>query len=233
LYKLLCKEENYLEFIELNADIRQTMGNGPARRLRKDGRIPAILYGQGKDNVMLSVSTSEFEQIIKERSTGQLFFDLKIDDKKKEKRYAMVKELQSNPSSRELLHIDFYEISMDQKIRVNVPVVAVGKSKGVEFGGILQIIRRELEVLCLPGEIPEAFEIDITDLDVGDSVHVNEIPLTGDIEIPADVNFTVLTVVSPKVEEEPVEEEEELEGEGEGEEGEEAASEDDTSGKEE
>lgn len=222
-----------MEFIELNADIRQNMGNGPARRLRQDGKIPAILYGKGKDNVMLSVSTVEFEQIIKDSSAGQLFVDLVIGDKKKEKRHVMVKELQTNPTSRELLHIDFYEISMDQKIKVNVPVVAVGKSKGVELGGILQIIRRELEVFCIPGEIPEAFEIDITDLDVGDSVHVNEIPLTGDIEIAADVNFTVLTVVSPKVEEEPVEEEEELEGEGEGEEGAEAESESEDSGTEE
>jgi large subunit ribosomal protein L25 len=202
-----------LEFIELNADMRESVGNGPARALRREGRVPAILYGPGKDSVMLSILTSELENIIKDSAGGQLFVDLIIDDKKKEKRHAMVKELQTNPTSRELLHVDFYEISMDRKIKVNVPVVAVGKSKGVEFGGILQIIRRELEVLCLPGEIPEAFEIDISDLDIGDSVHVEEIPLKGDIEIQAEVNFTVLTIVSPKVEEEPEVEEEEVEGE--------------------
>ena len=207
-----------MELIELKADIRQSVGNGPARALRREGRVPAILYGPGKDSVMLSVSVSKIEQIIKDSSAGHVFVDLVIGDEKKAKRHAMIKELQTNPVSRDLLHIDFYEISMDRKIKVNVPVMAVGKSKGVELGGILQIIRRELEVLCLPGEIPETFEIDITDLDIGDSVHVNEIPLKGDIEISADVNFTVLTVVSPKVEEEPVEEEdEEIEGEGEGE----------------
>jgi large subunit ribosomal protein L25 len=209
-----------LELIELKADIRQSVGNGPARALRREGRVPAILYGPGKDSVMLSVSVSKIEQIIKDSSAGHVFVNLVIGDDEKAKRHAMIKELQTNPVSRDILHVDFYEISMDRKIRVNVPVVAVGKSKGVELGGILQIIRRELEVLCLPGEIPETFEIDITDLDIGDSVHVNEIPLKGDIEISADVNFTILTVVSPKVEEEPVEEEdEEIEGEGEAEEG--------------
>lgn len=212
-----------MELIELKADIRQSVGNSPARALRREGRIPAILYGPGKDTVMLSVSASELGNIIKDSSKGQIFVDLVIGDKTKEKRPSMIKELQTNPVSRELLHIDFYEISMDRKIRVNVPVVAVGKSKGVELGGVLQIIRRELEVLCLPGEIPEAFEIDITDMDVGDSVHVDEIPLKGDIEIQADVNFTVLTIVSPKVEEGP--EEEEVEGEAEDEEGVEGADE--------
>jgi len=87
-------------------------------------------------------------------------------------------------------------------------VVVKGKSRGVEEGGILQIIRRELEILCLPAEIPETIEIDITDLDIGDSIHVKEIPFEGDIEIQADVNFTVITIVSPKAEvEEEVEEE--------------------------
>jgi large subunit ribosomal protein L25 len=90
-------------------------------------------------------------------------------------------------------------------------VVAIGKAQGVELGGILQIIRRELEVFCLPGEIPAAFEVDITDLDIGDSIHVLDIPHAEGVEIPADVNFTVITVLSPKAEE--VEEEAEEEGE--------------------
>jgi large subunit ribosomal protein L25 len=115
------------------------------------------------------------------------------------------------------LHIDFYEIDMARKISVKVPVTTTGKSVGVERGGLLQIIRRELEVYCLPGNIPEMITIDITDLEIGASVHVQDIEPEGDVEIPTEVNFTVLTVISPKVEEK--EEEEELEeGEGEAEE---------------
>ena len=116
-------------------------------------------------------------------------------------------ELPTRPVSQDFIHIDFYEIDMKRKIKVNVPVVTEGKSKGVELGGVLQIIRHDLEVLCFPGEIPEEIVIDITDLDMGDSVHVEEIPLEGDAEIQADFNYTVLTVLSPKVEEEEVEEE--------------------------
>jgi len=101
---------------------------------------------------------------------------------------------------------------MQRKINVMIPVVTQGISKGVEAGGLLQIVRREIEVLCMPGDIPEAIKIDISDLDVGDSVHIDEVPLGDNIEVASDVNFTVVTILSPKVEE--VEEEEEgLEGE--------------------
>jgi large subunit ribosomal protein L25 len=108
--------------------------------------------------------------------------------------------------------VDFFEIDMNRKIKIKVPVVTKGKSKGVELGGTLQIIRRELEVLCLPLEIPKSFEIDITDLDIGDSVHVKSIPLGNNIEIPSDVNFTVLTIASPTAAEAAPEEVEEEAG---------------------
>jgi large subunit ribosomal protein L25 len=132
----------------------------------------------------------------------------------------MIKELQSHPVSGSFLHIDFYEIDLQRKINVMIPVVTKGVCKGVEVGGLLQIIRREVEVLCMPGDIPESIEIDITDLDIGDSVHVEEIPLGENVEIVSDMNFTLLTVVSPKIEEVEEEEEEALEGEEEAAEGE-------------
>jgi large subunit ribosomal protein L25 len=123
----------------------------------------------------------------------------------------MVKELQTHPVSRDFLHVDFYEIAMDRKIRVKVPIVTTGMAKGVELGGVLQIIRREIEVLCLPFEVPESFEIDVADLDIGDSIHVRDISQEGEIEFLEDENFTVVTLLIPKIEEEeePAEEEEE------------------------
>ncbi len=102
-----------------------------------------------------------------------------------------------------------------------VPVVITGESVGVEVGGMLNIVRREVELLCLPGDIPEAIDIDITALDIGDSIHIEDIPLGENVEISTDVNFTVVTVLSPKVEEEVVEEEEAELEDGEAEEGEE------------
>lgn len=201
--------------IELKAETRITTGNSPARALRRAGRIPAILYGPDSEPVMLSIDKTDMETIIKESSVGRSIFNLAVDSGNKA-RAAMIKELQTDPISRNILHIDFYEVNMDRKVKVMVPVVSTGKSVGVEMGGMLQIIRRELEVLCLPNAIPQEITIDITDLDIGNSVHVEDITLEGDVEIPHDVNFTVLTVLSPKaVEEEEVEEEDEELAEGE------------------
>ena len=202
-----------MEQIELNATVRKTTGNSPARELRRGGQIPAVLYGPQTEPVLLSVNIKEFEQILKKGNIGSIILNLVIQNGKKVTKPAMIKELQSHPVSGSFLHIDFYEIDMQRKINVMIPVVTKGISKGVELGGLLQIIRREIEVLCMPGDIPEAIELDITDLDVGDSVHVEEIPLGDNVEISSDVNFTVLTIVSPKVEEVEEEEEEALEGE--------------------
>ena len=143
----------------------------------------------------------------------------------------MVKELQTHPLSGNFIHIDFYEIDMKRQIKVMVPIITTGKSVGVENGGMLNTVRREVELLCLPGDIPEAIEIDITDLDIGDSIHIEDISLGENVEVSADFNFTVVTVLSPTVEEEEevVEEEEgELEA-GEEAEGEEAGEADESS----
>ncbi|MEE8551794.1 MAG: 50S ribosomal protein L25/general stress protein Ctc [Desulfobacterales bacterium] len=202
-----------MELLELNANIRTTVGNGPARRMRQSGKIPAVLYGPGKESVLLSVNISDFDQVLKNSRVGQLLLNLVIQDGETYTRSAMVKELQIHPVSRDFLHIDFYEIAMDRKIRVKVPIVTTGKAIGVELGGVLQIIRREIEVLCLPFEVPESIEIDIADLDMGDSIHVRDISQEGEIEFLEDENFTVVTLLSPKIEEEeePTEEEEEEE----------------------
>jgi large subunit ribosomal protein L25 len=198
-----------LNNIELQAATRTTTGNGPARVLRREGRVPAILYGPASEPRMLSVGTRDIETIFKESSVSRSIFNLVIDGGK-EKKAAMIKELQTNPVDHRLIHIDFYAVDMTRKVRVNVPVVATGKSVGVELGGVLQIIRRELEVLCLPHAIPQNIAIDITNLDVGQSVHVEDIQLGSEVEIPHEVNFTVLTISSQqKVEETEAEEGEE------------------------
>lgn len=205
-----------MELIELKANIRTTVGNGPARALRRQGQIPAVLYGPGTETVSLAVTVKELETLLKKGKSGQVVLNLVIQNGETSTRPVMIKELQVHPLSRSFLHVDFYEISMDRKINVKVQVVTKGKAKGVEGGGILQIIRRELEILCLPFEIPEVIEIDISDLDIGDAIHVGDISLEGNVEFIDDAHFTVVTILSPRVEEEVVEEEEELE---EGEEG--------------
>lgn len=201
-----------MEIMNLKANQREAVGNGPARVLRRDGKVPAILYGPKTDPVKLVVEQINLDPIFKGGAVAQKLIKLDIDGIDGS-RNVMIKEMQRHPVSHSLLHLDFYEVSMDQKIKVMVPVTTTGKSKGVEMGGMLQIIRRELEVLCLPDQVPESIDIDVTDLDIGDSFHVEDLHMEGDIEIPAEVNFTVLTVLSTKVEEEEAEGEELEEGE--------------------
>ena len=204
-----------MELIELKTNIRTTTGNGPARKLRQKGLIPAVLYGPGTESVLLSVNIRDIDMILKKGRIGQVLLKLVIPNNGESfTKTVMVKELQLHPVSRNFLHIDFYEVAMDRKIMVNIPVTTTGKAKGVETGGILQIVRRELEVQCFPLDVPESIEIDITDLDVGDSIHVGDIALQREIEFLGEENFTVVTVVSPKMEEEEeVVEEAEEEGE--------------------
>jgi large subunit ribosomal protein L25 len=163
---------------------------------------------------MLSVDNKELEQIVKKSSIGSVLLKLEIKNGQTGAHSAMVKELQIHPVTGQFLHVDFYEVDLTRKINAMVPVTVTGKSQGVEDGGILQIVRRELEVFCLPTAIPEAIEVDISGLEIGGSIHVKEIALPSDVELPEDVDFTVITVLAPKVEvEEVVEEEELVEGE--------------------
>ncbi len=209
-----------MEIMNLKASQREAVGNGPSRVLRRDGKIPAILYGPKTESIKLAIDRLELEPILKSGAVAQTLLKLQIDGVDSVRK-VMIKEMQKHPVSRSVLHLDLYEVSMDQKIKVMVPVVTTGKSAGVEVGGTLQIIRRELEVFCLPDQIPENITIDITGLEIGDSFHVEELPLDEAVEIPADVNFTILTILSPTAEEEEEVEEELEDGEEEGEEGEE------------
>ena len=207
-----------MEQINLNARIRKVTGNNPARSLRREGRIPAVLYGPKTKPILLSVDSKEFEQVVKKSTIGSVLLNLMIQNGNTESRPAMVKELQTHPVTQRFLHVDFYEVDMQRKIKVMVPVVVRGKAKGVEEGGLLQIAHREIEVLCLPTEIPESFEVDVTDLDIGDAIHLEDIQAVGNIEIVAEANVTVVSVLAPKVEVEAVEEivegEEAVEAEG-------------------
>ena len=198
-----------MALIELKSNIRTSVGKSVAKALRRENRVPAVLYGPDTDPVLLSVNTKDLDQAMKNSRAGQLILNLVIQNGKSYTKTTMVKELQVHPVSRNFLHVDFYEVSMDRKLRMKVPVVIKGKAKGVEAGGMMQIIRHELEVLCLPLEVPEAIEVDVTDLEMGDSIHIGDLSPGGDIEFPDEANLTVVTILTPKVEEEPVEEEEE------------------------
>jgi len=185
---------------ELSATIRKTTGNGPARSLRREGMFPAVLYGPSTQPIMLAVNVREFERAVQKGNIRRTIFALSIQSCAALTKPAVIKELQTHPVSGQFLHVDFYEIDMNRKLRVMVPIVPKGKAKGEEFGGMMQIIEREIEVFCLPQEIPDALELDVTELGIGDTLHVNDIALPAGVELPPGVNYTVVTVVSPKAE---------------------------------
>jgi len=185
-----------LEFIGLSTEPRTRKGKGAARTLRREGKIPAVLYGPKAETRMLSVDVAELETCLKKHTASLAVFNLAVEDGSGQAgKPAMLKELQDDPITGRLIHADFYQIDMGRKVEVRVPVTTIGKCKGVELGGVLQIIRRELVVLCLPDRIPHKIEIDITDMGVGEAIHVEDLKLGEDIEIPHDVNFTVVTVL--------------------------------------
>ena len=213
-----------MELIKLEAKQRETSGKGAARRLRQNKVIPGIVYGPKSEPVMLSLDAIKFDKIIRENGSTGLFFDLKIEGKKGKNKTVMLKQMQMDTFSLNYLHIDLHEIDMDTVVTVSIPVETVGQSKGVEEGGVLQMIRRELDVVCKPADTPDSIQVDISDLGIGDSVHVEEIDLGENVEIPFDVDFTVIAIGAP-TEEEEIEEDEDLleEGETEGEADEEGA----------
>jgi large subunit ribosomal protein L25 len=166
---------------------------------------------------MLSVDTAELELVLKHAMIGRSLFNLVVTDGDVTRHTVMIRELQTEPVSRQFLHADFYEIDIRRKLVVQVPVTTVGKSKGVEMGGLLQVIRRELDVYCLPDKIPEMISIDVTDLGIGEAVHIEDIDVPEGVELPHEVNFTVVTVLGGRkaevgLEEELIEEEEIEEG---------------------
>jgi large subunit ribosomal protein L25 len=199
-----------LELHELKTTIRTKVGNGPARVLRRDKKIPAVLYGPGIQPMLLTVNVPDLEKVIKDSKTDQVLVNLIVENGGSVTKSAMIKDMQVDPVSNSFVHVDFYEIAMDRKINVMVPIRTIGNAAGVEVGGLLQIIRRELEVSCLPHHIPEVIEIDVTDLNIGDSIHVQEIGLPEHVDIATEANFTVLTVGSQKTEEAEVQEESEI-----------------------
>lgn len=206
-----------MDLVKLNATQRNISGKGAARKIRREKMIPGVVYGAKMTPMMVSLNTKEFDKIVRDRGVSGLFLSLKIQGDDTQTQVVMLKDLQMDPFGIEYQHVDFQQIDMDTQVTVYVPVEVVGTSKGVkDGGGMLQIIRRELEVVCKPADTPEKIEIDVSDLDIGDAIHVEDIDLGDAVQIPHEVNFTMVTVVPPDMgeqEEEVAEEDELLDGE--------------------
>lgn len=207
---------------ELIVNSREALGKGSARSLRRQGLVPAVVYGKGIEPCALSVDPKALKKSIATEAGLNTLITLKGDGPFDGK-VVIVKDMQVDPVVDTLMHADFQVIDLAAKVTVMVPVHPVGKSAGEKEGGNLSVIRHEIEVVCLPTAIPSSIDIDVTEMQIGDVVHVEDLQLADGVEAPHDANFTILTVVGRMAEE--VAEGEEVEEAVEGAEGAEPAAE--------
>jgi large subunit ribosomal protein L25 len=189
---------------ELKVESRETRGKGAARQLRRDGLIPGSLYGRDIDTISVTTDVREFAALVSAISVENTIVELSVDGDAP--RRVLIREIQRHPVRPDFLHVDFYEIRAGEKLKVNVPVHLVGTPIGVRNGGTLQQVRHELEIECLPSEIPPSFEVDISGLEIGDSLHISDVD-SGGLDILEEAGRTICTVAAPRVVEEPVDEE--------------------------
>ncbi len=191
-----------MERLTLNADVRTDKGKGTARSLRRSGIIPGVVYRKGKA-ALIQIPAKELKSFVNTTLGEQVLVNLKFPDGKT--KIALMKDYQSDPVKGELLHTDFYEISLKEKVKVAVAASLTGEAIGVKRdGGILQYGLRDIEIECLPDKIPAHFEVDVTHLEVGHSVHVRDISFDKDIKVftdPEEVRATILPPVKAVVEE--------------------------------
>jgi len=204
----------------LTAKRRNETGKGAARRLRAAGQVPAVLYGKDQEAVSLTLDSREALHLFHSISVENTIVNVRIDDDKEELE-TLVREIQMHPYRPDIVHVDFYCIERGVELEVDIPANYIGTPAGVRDGGTLEVILHEFRVKCLPSNIPEIIEVDISALEIGDSIHASEIRTQEGVELLTDPGQTICLVSAPREEEE--EEEEELaEGE-EGVEGEEGA----------
>ena len=197
-----------MEVTDLAAQVRKEQKKGPARRLRQKGFVPAIFYGRSAENILLAVRNDELVKLHKDKK-DHAFIKLIIDDggNKKIEKLSLIKELQIQPLTGRFYHADFYEVDIKRKLTVDVSLRFIGKAIGVENGGELQHIKREVKVSCLPLNLPDHIDVDVTNLDIGDSIKIRDLKVAEEITILDRPDSAVAAVAVIKVAKEPVKEE--------------------------
>lgn len=191
-----------METLEIQVDARDPGSKQRARRLRRSGKIPGVLYGPKTQTIALELNKKEFSSRVAGLE-GSHLVRLKSNSATLVDKVALVKEMQFHPITGEVVHADLYEVDLTAKIRVQVPLHFVGKAVGVVRGGILQPIVREIEVECLPLDIPDFFNVEVSDLDIGDSAHIEDLTIPEGIKAIYESNLALVAVVPPTVEEAP------------------------------
>lgn len=191
---------------KLAAQTRTTSGRTAVKKIKQQGLVPAVIYGGRDKPSNLSINAREISNILSHATSEHFLVDLEIaDGGSTTSRLALVQEVQHDPIKGNVLHVDFHTVKADEKLHAEIPIETIGEARGVKnFGGILEMPMHEIEVECLPKDLPEVITLDVSELGVGDAIHIKDIKFPEGVSARADEDLTVVRVAAPKVEVEPV-----------------------------
>jgi len=178
----------------LSAKKRDLSGTSNSKRLRAAGSVPAVVYGKTQDNYAVQVDAKEFGDLLKRQSSNNFLVGLEIEGAKEKRKLAMVQDIQSDPLSSQLIHIDFHAVNEKDSISATLPIVLNGEPEGVKSGGIMEHLLRSLEIQCLPADLPETITHDISEINVGEGVHVSDLAFPEGVTTEMDGNVLVAIV---------------------------------------
>ncbi len=185
--------------MEITVAVREKLGTGNANRSRNSGEIPGVIYGEGKQTEHLSINAREFGRLVTKEGTGKLV-ELKIQKgKTTEKSHVLIKNLQRHPVKGEIIHVDFLRVAMDHPVTVKVPIHLANDEKKTRDGAIIEVLMHELEISCLPGNIPDRIQVHAADLPTGGKIHVKDLELGNGVKAVSALEETVVQAVSPTV----------------------------------
>jgi large subunit ribosomal protein L25 len=192
-----------METVELGCETRQVRPKGMVNRIRREGRVPGVLYGDAGASTPVALPAAELKARV-HSAASQRLIRLKSAAPELDGKHVILKEVQRTPVGGEILHVDLFAVDLNKSIRVAVPLKFTGRAAGIVDGGIMQPLEREIQVECLPLEIPESIEVDVTPLKVHDVMHVSVLKFSGNVKPIFDTDFPVVTVLPPTVAEAPV-----------------------------
>jgi len=191
-----------MERVTLEAKQRDGLGKNHVRRLRRDGLIPGIVYGRGRDPMPVAVEGKALRAALRTTSGMNVLIDLALANGDQESRTVMVKDLQRDIFLRNITHVDFYAIDLTRTVEAHVPITFTGQAAGIAEGGVVEVHLREVVVKCLPMQIPQHIACDVSALEVGDSIHARDLVMPSDVTVVTLPEEVVVSVVVPKVVEE-------------------------------
>jgi large subunit ribosomal protein L25 len=190
-----------METVEMGAELRTQVGKGAARQMRRSGKVPAIFYGPKRSPLSVTIDAKEYASKLAGLEGSTHLIRLRSAAADLAEKLTLIKDVQVEPVSGAVLHADFYEVDETLKLRVNVPLHFVGKAAGIIEGGILQPLQREVSVECLPADIPEFIQVDVTSLNIHDVIHISALKAPNGVELLFDNDLALVTVAPPTVEE--------------------------------